>query len=379
VTRLFDLSGRLAVVTGARRGIGRAMAEALAEAGADIIGVSASMEAEGSDLERRVRACGREFTGLPADFANPEDVRRLAQLLNDLARPVDVLVNNAGTIARAPAAEHTDEDWGRVLQVDLTSQFVLTREIGRSMIARGSGKVIFTASMLSFQGGINVPGYTAAKSGLVGLTKALSNEWASKGVNVNAIAPDISPPTTPRRCTTTPTGTARSWNASRPVAGVSHPISRGDRVPGVRRLRLRQRHRLPVDGDGSVGERLTRPRPPGRPGVIPVVVIDDPSRAAALGSALLLGGLPCAEVTLRTDTALESLRALAENPDLLVGAGTVLRPAQVEAALQAGARYIVSPASRVGGQWCQRSGVPCFPVSRPPPRSRQHSKLASRL
>ena len=88
-----------------------------------------------------------------------------------------------------PAAEHTDEDWDRVLQVDLTSQFVLTREIGRSMIARGSGKVIFTASMLSFQGGINVPGYTAAKSGLVGLTKALSNEWASKGVNVNAIAP----------------------------------------------------------------------------------------------------------------------------------------------------------------------------------------------
>ena len=102
---------------------------------------------------------------------------------------MDVLVNNAGTIARAPAAEHPDEDWDRVLQVDLTSQFVLTREIGRSMIARGSGKVIFTASMLSFQGGINVPGYTAAKSGLVGLTKALSNEWASKGVNVNAIAP----------------------------------------------------------------------------------------------------------------------------------------------------------------------------------------------
>ena len=187
MTGLFDLSGRLAVVTGARRGIGRAIAEALAEAGADIIGVSASMEAQGSVLERQVRACGREFTGLAADFANPEDVRRLAQLLNDLARPVDILVNNAGTIARAPAAEHTDEDWDRVLQVDLTSQFVLTREIGRSMIARGSGKV--TASMLSFQGGINVPGYTAAKSGLVGLTKALSNEWASKGVNVNAIAP----------------------------------------------------------------------------------------------------------------------------------------------------------------------------------------------
>jgi len=189
VTTLFDLSGRLAVVTGARRGIGLAMAEALAEAGADIIGVSVTMEAEGSVLEQRVRARGRAFTGLAADFANPADVRRLAAQLNALGKPVDILVNNAGTIARAPAAVHTDQDWDRVLQVDLTSQFVLTREVGRAMIARGSGKVIFTASMLSFQGGINVPGYTAAKSGIVGLTKALSNEWASKGVNVNAIAP----------------------------------------------------------------------------------------------------------------------------------------------------------------------------------------------
>jgi len=189
VSTLFDLSGRLAIVTGARRGIGLAMAEALAGAGADIVGVSASLEAEGSVLARRVEACGREFVGLAADFAQPEDVRSLVSRIQGLGRDVDILVNNAGTIARAPAADHSDEDWNRVLQVDLTSQFVLTRELGRSMIARGRGKVIFTASMLSFQGGINVPGYTAAKSGLVGLTKALSNEWASKGVNVNAIAP----------------------------------------------------------------------------------------------------------------------------------------------------------------------------------------------
>jgi 2-dehydro-3-deoxy-D-gluconate 5-dehydrogenase len=184
----FDLSGRLAVVTGARRGIGRAMAEALAEAGADIVGVSLSLE-DDSEVEHRVRALGREFTGLRADFADRDDVRRLAAALHELDRPVDILVNNAGTIARAPAAEHSDDYWDRVLQVNLTSQFVLTREVGRDMLERGRGKVIFTASMLSFQGGINVPGYTASKSGIAGLTKALSNEWAGRGVNVNAIAP----------------------------------------------------------------------------------------------------------------------------------------------------------------------------------------------
>jgi 2-deoxy-D-gluconate 3-dehydrogenase len=185
----FDLHGKLAVVTGARRGIGLAMAEALAVAGADIVAVSANLEPSGSEVEKRVTATGRTCLTMRTDFADRAAVMDLAAVLEALDRPVDVLVNNAGTIARAPAAEHTDEDWDRVLQVDLTSQFVLTREIGRSMIARGSGKVIFTASMLSFQGGINVPGYTAAKSGLVGLTKALSNEWASRGVNVNAIAP----------------------------------------------------------------------------------------------------------------------------------------------------------------------------------------------
>ena len=189
MTGLFDLAGRVALVTGARRGIGLAMAEALAQAGADIVGVSVSLEAEGSELEKRVRGAGRAFTGLTADLAEPEAVRHLVEAINGLDCRVDILVNNAGTIARTPAVDHSDDDWNRVLQVDLTSQFVLSRELGRGMLARGAGKVIFTASMLSFQGGINVPGYTAAKSGVVGLTKALSNEWAAKGVNVNAIAP----------------------------------------------------------------------------------------------------------------------------------------------------------------------------------------------
>jgi 2-deoxy-D-gluconate 3-dehydrogenase len=188
VSTPFDLSGRTAVVTGARRGIGLAMADALARAGADVIGVSAQLEPNGSEVERRVRAAGRTFTGLRADFADRSAVRRLAAELGALG-PIDILVNNAGTIARTPAVEHSDDQWRDVIEVNLTSQFMLSREVGREMIGRGRGKVIFTASLLSFQGGINVPAYTASKSGIAGLTRALANEWAPHRVNVNAIAP----------------------------------------------------------------------------------------------------------------------------------------------------------------------------------------------
>ncbi|MFC8342320.1 SDR family oxidoreductase [Streptomyces sp. NPDC057280] len=185
----FDLTGKLAVVTGARRGIGRAMARALAEAGADIIGVSASLEASGSAVEKDVNAAGRTFEAIRTDFADPAAVRELGADLAGRERPVDILINNAGTIRRAPAGEHSDADWELVLQVNLSAQFALTRAVGAAMVARGQGKVVFTASLLSFQGGITVPGYTAAKHGVAGLTKALANEWAPHGVNVNAIAP----------------------------------------------------------------------------------------------------------------------------------------------------------------------------------------------
>ncbi|KQY06778.1 2-deoxy-D-gluconate 3-dehydrogenase [Mycobacterium sp. Root135] len=183
----FDLSGRTAVVTGAKRGIGLAIAEALANAGADIIGVSATLELDGSVVQSRVEAAGREFTAYQVDFADRDAVVELGAQLAE--RRVDVLVNNAGTIERTPAAEHPLEMWDRVLSVNLDSQFVLTQAVGRSMIARGYGKVIFTASLLSFQGGVNVPGYVASKSAIAGLTKALANEWTSLGVNVNALAP----------------------------------------------------------------------------------------------------------------------------------------------------------------------------------------------
>jgi 2-dehydro-3-deoxy-D-gluconate 5-dehydrogenase len=184
----FDLTGKLAVITGARRGIGLAVAESLAVAGADIIAVSANMEPEG-EVADRVGKAGRGCTCLRVDFSNRAEVAELASTLAEADRVPDILVNNAGTIARAPATAYTDEDWDRVLEVDLSSHFVLTRAVGAAMLRRGSGKVIFTASLLSFQGGINVAAYTAAKSAIAGLTKALANEWAAGGVNVNAIVP----------------------------------------------------------------------------------------------------------------------------------------------------------------------------------------------
>ncbi|TBH70422.1 SDR family oxidoreductase [Aquirufa antheringensis] len=185
----FDLTGKIALVTGCKRGIGMAMALGLAEAGADIIGVSANLELSGSQVSKAVEALGRKFKAYQADFSNRDSMYAfIKQLKADYPR-IDILVNNAGTILRNPAAEHSDEFWDEVLEVNLSSQFILSREIGARMITEGSGKIIFTASLLSFQGGINVPGYAASKGGIARLTMALANEWAGKGVNVNAIAP----------------------------------------------------------------------------------------------------------------------------------------------------------------------------------------------
>ena len=188
-TNSFDLSGKIALVTGCNKGIGKAMAIGLAEAGADIIGVSGSLAISGSDIEKEIHSLGRTFKGYAADLSNRESLHAFIKKLNAENPIIDILINNAGMIMRNPAAEHSDEYWDKVLALNLDAPFIIAREIGKKMIERGSGKIIFTCSLLSFQGGINVPGYAASKGALSSLIKALANEWASKGINVNGIAP----------------------------------------------------------------------------------------------------------------------------------------------------------------------------------------------
>jgi len=185
----FRLDGKVSLVTGSKHGIGRAVTLALAEAGADIIGVSSTLEEAGSEIEGEVKSLGRKIRGYKCDFSDRKALYAFISRVKSDNPTIDILVNNAGTILRKPAVEHTDEYWDRVMDINLNSHFILTREIGKEMVARGSGKIVFVASMLTFQGGILVPGYAASKGGIGQLTKALANEWASHGVNVNAIAP----------------------------------------------------------------------------------------------------------------------------------------------------------------------------------------------
>lgn len=182
---LIDLNGKTAVVTGYNKGIGKAIALGLAEAGANIIGLARS---SGDDVAAAIRNEGVNFTAYSVDFGNRDELYRTINLIN-AAGKVDILINNAGMIYRKPVAEFPDEEWDRVLSVNLDAQFILTREIGKGMLEAGSGKVIFICSMLSYQGGINVAAYTASKSAVAGLVKAFANEWAGKGINVNGIAP----------------------------------------------------------------------------------------------------------------------------------------------------------------------------------------------
>src|SRR2546430_6544902 len=185
----FKLSGKTALVTGCRRGIGMAMAIGLAEAGANIVGVSATLASDGEEVGKKVRETGRSFRGYACDFSDRKALYRFIEQVKRDVPKIDILVNNAGTVLRKPAAEHPDEYWDRIIEINLNAQFVLAREFGRDMLARGAGKIVFTASLLSFQGGITVPGYAAAKGGVAQLTKALANEWAPRNAQVNAIAP----------------------------------------------------------------------------------------------------------------------------------------------------------------------------------------------
>jgi 2-dehydro-3-deoxy-D-gluconate 5-dehydrogenase len=184
--RLFDLSGSTALVTGARSGIGRAIAVGLAEAGADVVlhGHSDNL----SDAEEAIRASGRTARRWVRDLSRLDGLADEAAALAG-ETPIDILVNNAGIIRRAPALSASDADWRDVLTVNLEAPYVLSRALGGPMVERGRGKVVNIASLLSFQGGLNVVGYTASKHAIVGMTRALSNEWAPYGVQVNALAP----------------------------------------------------------------------------------------------------------------------------------------------------------------------------------------------
>ncbi len=185
----FKLDNKLALVTGCSRGIGMAIAIEMAEAGADIIGVSNSMPAAGSNVAKAVEATGRKFYPYAADFSKRESLYAFINQVKADHPTIDILINNAGHIMRKPAAEHPDEYWDAIIDINLNAQFILTREIGKRMIEQKSGKIVFTCSLLSFQGGINVPGYAASKGAIASVLKSFANEWASYGVTVNGIAP----------------------------------------------------------------------------------------------------------------------------------------------------------------------------------------------
>lgn len=184
----FRVDGKLALVTGSSRGIGKAIAVALAESGADIIGVSSKLET-GSEVEKAVIAIGRKFYAYQCDLSNRQSLYTFVEKVKKDHPVIDILINNAGHILRKPVAEHPDEYWDTIIDINLNAQFILTREIGKRMMEQGKGKIVFTASLLSFQGGINVPGYAASKGAISSLVKAFANEWAKHGVNVNAVAP----------------------------------------------------------------------------------------------------------------------------------------------------------------------------------------------
>ena len=239
-----SFSGSTVLVTGCRRGIGEAISIAFADAGADVIGVSANLEPYGGTVGSEIAQRGRIFRGHTTDFSDRAAVYDLVEALR-AGPPIDVLVNNAGTIRRNPASEHGDEDWDEVLEVNLTAQFVLTREVGRLMLERGAGKIVFIASLLSFQGGINVPGYAASKGGIAQLTKAFANEWAAHGINVNAVAPGY--------IETDNTGAARRSAPLEPDPGADSGRTMGNGrrhrrrrpVPRLHSRRLRARCRTP--------------------------------------------------------------------------------------------------------------------------------------
>ncbi|MDN4070121.1 2-dehydro-3-deoxy-D-gluconate 5-dehydrogenase KduD [Paenibacillus vini] len=184
--KFFDLSGKTALVTGSSGGLGQGIALGLAEAGADVVCASYSSSQETAD---RITALGRKASVIEVDLSNHDKLQATFDEALKLTGHIDILVNNAGIIRRTPAKDHSEKDWFDVIDINLNTVFLLSQIAGRHMIERGCGKIINICSMLSYQGGINVPGYTASKHGVAGLTKAFANEWAASGIQVNGIAP----------------------------------------------------------------------------------------------------------------------------------------------------------------------------------------------
>jgi 2-dehydro-3-deoxy-D-gluconate 5-dehydrogenase len=185
----FRVDNKIALVTGCSRGIGMAIAIELANSGADIIGVSNTMPSSGSDVEKAVNAAGKKFYAYEADFSNRDSLYAFLNKVKKDHPRIDILINNAGHIMRKPVAEHPDEYWDTIININLNAQFIITREIGQLMLAQKAGKIVFTCSLLSFQGGINVPGYAASKGAVASLLKSFANEWAQYGITVNGVAP----------------------------------------------------------------------------------------------------------------------------------------------------------------------------------------------
>jgi 2-dehydro-3-deoxy-D-gluconate 5-dehydrogenase len=185
----FRVENKIALVTGCSSGIGMDIAIELAQSGADIIGVSNNMPETGSDVSKAVEAAGKKFYAYQADFSNRESLYAFLNKVKAEHPRIDILINNAGHIMREPAATHSDEYWDTIININLDAQFIITRELGKRMVEQKFGKIVFTCSLLSFQGGINVPGYAASKGAVASLLKAFANEWAQHGVTVNGVAP----------------------------------------------------------------------------------------------------------------------------------------------------------------------------------------------
>ena len=185
----FRVDNKIAVVTGCSSGIGMDIAIELAQSGADIIGVAIDLPETGSEVSKAVEAAGKKFYPYVADFSNRDSLYAFLDKVKAAHPRIDILINNAGHIMREPAATHSDKYWDLIIDINLNAQFIITRELGKRMVEQKSGKIVFTCSLLSFQGGINVPGYAASKGAVASLLKAFANEWAPHGITVNGVAP----------------------------------------------------------------------------------------------------------------------------------------------------------------------------------------------